>query len=300
MSGTIAVVALDAADYQLAQDWECENILLESHGPLETFTHSLDHPFTPEVWTSIATGKHPDEHGVENDAADWDSALLRLASKVTQYLPYRWRHYLGKPFRDRGHEQVIHQTGSDHIFDSGAAFGWPGVTEAEHLSEAWGWASEVTEGTLAEHELETKVMGNTGQELGWLIGMDNVGLPIAGVHSHALDITGHTFATRETMLREYYERIDELLGFIREKVSELVILSDHGMQVEWLDDDDPGAHSMRAMVSTTKGITGRLPESVFDVRGWLERNIETSPGRESKQATMDTAEGRLRELGYID
>lgn len=301
MADTLAVVALDAADYELARRWECENVLLDDHQEIETFTHSFDHPFTPEVWTSVATGLHPEEHDVREDAASWDSLPLRLASKVTQFLPHDWRNRLGKPFRERGHEQQIHRTDAPHAFESGAAFGWPGVTEAEHLSEAWGWASRVSRGEMETSELRERTLGNTGKEFGWLLGMQEAGVPIAGVHSHVLDITGHAFASREEPLREYYERVDRMLGWVRERVDELVVLSDHGMQVAWLDDEEPGVHSHRAMVGATAGVEGTLPDSVFEVRAWLEANTdEPDTGRSEEQVSMDTAEERLRELGYID
>lgn len=301
MPETLAVVALDAADYTLARDWECDNLLLDSHGQLETFTHSFDHPFTPEVWTSVATGTHPEEHDVRDDAADWDSLPLQLASKVTQFLPHDWRNRLGQPFRDRGHEQEIHQTDAPHAFENGAVLGWPGISNAEHLSEAWSWASRMSNDEMSTDELREQTLGNTGQEFGWLLGMDEVGVPIAGVHSHVLDITGHAFASREENLREYYERIDDMLGWVRENVDDLVVLSDHGMQVAWLDDDDPGAHSMRSMVAATEGVQGELPESVFGVRAWLEENTgSTTATGGDEDVGMDTAEERLRELGYIN
>ncbi len=302
MTETLAVVALDAADYELARRWECENVLLDQHGPLETFSYSHSQPFTPEVWTTVATGLHPREHEISHDAADWDSLPLRLASNVTQYLPHEWRSLLGQPFRERGHEQQIHVTDAPHAFEDGVVFGWPGISEADHLSQAWKWASDVQHGELTEHELQDKTVGNTGKEFGWLVAMDELDEPIAGVHSHVLDLTGHAFASRESGLRPYYEHVDSMLGWLREEVDELVVLSDHGMQVSWLDDPEPGTHSGRAVVAATDGVTGELPESVFEVREWLEANTaaaDSDPTIE-ETASMDTAEERLRELGYLD
>lgn len=300
MGDTLAVLALDAADYRLARKWDCENILLDEAGRLETFTYSLDHPFTPEVWASVATGLHPNEHGVREDAADWNSLPLRLASKMTHFFPHKVRNQLGKPFRKRGLEQEIHRTSSSHAFEQGVAFGWPGIADAEHLSEAWKWASQINRDQLTEESLHQKTLGNTGKELGWLVGMETANVPIAGVHSHILDITGHTYATRQSKLREYYEFVDEMVGQLRREVSKLVILSDHGMQVSWIDDESPGSHSMRAMVSSTSNVDGSLPFSVFEVREWLEANTGMALEDDDTRATMDTAEGRLRELGYIE
>jgi len=302
MSTSLAVLALDAADYRLARQWNCENMLLSKNRGIETFSYSYDHPFTPEVWTSIATGLQPEEHSVYGDAADWNSLPLRLVSKFTQYLPHKWRNLLGKPFRERGHEQHIHQSNKPHAFERGAVFGWPGISQADHLSEAWSWASKLNHGEMDMSELRSKTLGNTGKELGWLVGMQEAGIPIFGVHSHILDITGHAFANRKNLLREYYEYVDSMLSWVRDQVDELVIISDHGMQVSWLKDDSPGTHSDYAMFAATAGVEGELPESVFDVRAWLEANTEakSESDRQEGKVGMDTAEERLRELGYIE
>ncbi|MXR41866.1 hypothetical protein GRX01_11025 [Halobaculum sp. WSA2] len=300
MTDTLAVIALDAADYALARRWDCENILLENSGPLETFTYSADHPYTPEVWTSVATGVHPSEHEVTGDAADWDSLALRVASQATQFFPHKVRNTLGKPFRERGHRQEIHRTHLPHAFETGQVFGWPGIADATHLSEAWSWASKVSHGEMTERELRQRTMGNTGKEFGWIVGITDIDTPIAGVHSHVLDVTGHAFATREAKLREYYERVDSMLGWVRERTDELVVLSDHGIRVSWIDDGESGVHSNRAMVAATEGVKGDLPESVFDVRKWLELNTDDRERGVDQTVTMDTAEERLRELGYME
>lgn len=52
----ITVLRLDAADYEPANNWSCENILLDRHGEVQTETYSLNVPATLEVCPSIATG----------------------------------------------------------------------------------------------------------------------------------------------------------------------------------------------------------------------------------------------------
>lgn len=299
MTDTLAVLALDAADLALAERWDCENLLLDRHAELETFTHSLEHPFTPEVWASVATGLHPTEHGVKDDAAEWDSLPLRVASRFTSRLPNRWRIRLGKPFREMGHRQEVQRTDADTLFDEGAVFTWPGVGEAPHLSEAWTWTTQAEYGELTENRLRENLAGNTGKELGWLVAMERIDQPVAGVHSHVLDVAGHIYARRAEGLREYYELVDSMVGDVRSEFDRLVVLSDHGIQTEWLDDEEPGAHSMRAMVAATDAVAGDLPASVFDVREWLEPQVEAD-AREDRDLSVDTARERLQELGYME
>jgi len=127
--------------------------------------------------------------------------------------------------------------------------------------------------------------------------MSHTNVPLLGVHAHILDAAGHAFAEQPNQLREVYENVDEMLGVVREHVDRLVVLSDHGMEVGWIDSDEkPGSHSWRAMFGTTED--GPLPESVFDVREWLAQ-------RESEQdgvvdaASLDTTREQLEDLGYL-
>lgn len=113
MVENIVVIALDAADYALAREWDCENILLETHGEIETFTYGTETPSTLEVWPSVATGLHPEDHRIinENEAAQsWGNPVLRMGSKVTQYLPTTVRSTLGKPFHRAGQKKQFQQT----------------------------------------------------------------------------------------------------------------------------------------------------------------------------------------------
>lgn len=153
MPEILAVVTLDAADYTLARDWECDNLLLDSHGQFGIFTHSFYHPFTPEARTSVATGTHPEEHDDRDDAANWDSLPLQLASKITQYLPQEWHNRLGKPFRHREHEQEIHQNDALHAFEGGTVLGWPGIPEA------WSWDSKMSNDEMSTEEIREKTPG---------------------------------------------------------------------------------------------------------------------------------------------
>lgn len=299
MTDTLAVLALDCADYELVDRWDCSNLLLDTHAPLETFTFSEDTPLTLEVWPTVATGQHPTEHGIYDDAQTWETPALRMASMFTRPLPTAWRRKLGRPFKERGHELSFDQTDVDHLFEAGAAYGWPGITDADHLRQAWSWMSAAKQNEVTERELSTNVVGNAGKEVGWLLAVGTLGVPIAGVHSHLLDVGGHAYARRESSLREYYEYADDMVGILRESLDRIVVLSDHGIQVSWLDDPEPGEHSTRALVAATDAIEGPLPEGVFDVREWLQPQIQARKGDDAL-VTMDTARERLETLGYIE
>ncbi|PCR91571.1 alkaline phosphatase family protein [Natrinema ejinorense] len=313
---TLGIVALDAADYALARDWECENLLLERHCDLETFAHSGRYPNTLEVWTSVATGVGPTEHGLAStgEQQQWENPILEYASTLAPYvLPKEARITLGTWLRgdaggdgsdgDGGVDMTLRQTAHSHLFqqDARAVRWWPGVTPGEHLSETWHWLNLASNGEITDDELWRRLYGNAGLEVGWLQGMGGADVAVAGVHMHVLDAAGHAFATHPDRLRMVYERVDRLLGSVREHVDDLLILSDHGMQVAWLEGDaEPGFHSWRALASTT--LDDDPPEHVFDVREWVDAHADDSDGTrdDSGPAVMDTTEEQLRDLGYLE
>lgn len=299
MSAPITVIALDAADYRLLKEWGCENVLLENHGALETYVYGASVPATVEVWPTIATGLSPEEHGIiaEQNAQNWEHPLLRLASSVTKYLPREARDFLGKPFHKNGSKKRIAQTDASHVFEDGYVFGWPGITDAEHLVDAWNLMFRTDQNALTSPEFEGHLFRNTGAEFGWAARMADEHVPIVGVHSHILDIAGHAYANREDKLRNVYEKVDSMLGFLRSQTDTLVVLSDHGMQTGWIDEDtSPGTHSRRAMISTTE--EGALPKSVYDVCDWLEQ--KKRGGEQSADIVeSDAPTEHLRDLGYF-
>lgn len=299
---TLCVIALDAADYKLAREWDCRNILLDKHGELETFSYSKDGPTTLEVWTSVATGVHPREHGMAStgEQQEWENPLLRVAGRVTPYvLPKDLRVKLGTLFRGDDDDSVMtfEPTEHDQVFPEGGAYCWPGITPGEHLAETWHWLNLAEQGEIINEELWRRLYANAGKELGWLMGMSHTNQPLVGVHSHILDAAGHAFAERPERLREVYENVDEMLGRVRKHVDDLVVLSDHGMEVGWINgDEEPGSHSWRAVFATT--VDEPLPESVFDVREWLESQI-TQSNEHVDAASLDTTREQLEDLGYL-
>ena len=299
MTDTIAVLALDAADVRLAREWDCTNLLLDDHAKLETYAHTLDFPRTMEVWPTVATGLAPEEHGVVGDANEWENPALRAASNLTQYLPREVRSTLGRPFQRAGQERSMAQTDASHLFEDGAVRYWPGITPADHVREAWRLMAMASGGDVSEEQLKRELVGFAGEELGWLTVASEWDVPVAGVHSHVVDIMGHTYANREERLRETYEWIDREVGFLRDRVDRLVILSDHGMQVGWLDDESPGTHSFEALVSA-EGVDGPLPDSVYDVREWLEAQFDDVSNGDDTAASSDTPVQHLKDLGYME
>lgn len=299
MTDTICVLALDAADYELLQKWGCNNILLERRSKLKTFSWSKDEPYTPEVWATVATGVSPKAHGIgaSKQEMDWNNPLLRFASRFTEKLPNTVRQELGRPFREYGFESEFNQIedGVSHPFD--AQLSWPGLGKARHLRRMWRLMDDTVRGSMPQPLVDERMKSLTGQELGFLVAMNNTQKGVVGAHAHVLDIAGHLFAEDTETLREWYEWVDAQVGWLRSHCNKLVILSDHGIQNASSNDEDLGSHSWRAFISS-QGINAELPDSVYDVREYLEGHAETYDAEPTK-ATMDTPTETLEDLGYL-
>lgn len=293
----VGVVALDAADYRLVQNWELEHLLLDEHRSLETFTYTNpEDPHTLDIWPTVATGLDPSEHGVAAQSnTEWKDPKWALLSGLSSYfIPQRLRTVIGNRLLDEGVTRGLTAPviDAEHMFD--AAYMWPGICPAAHFESVQEALHAVRHGTLSESELRSLLYRYTADELGWLAARNG----LAGVHCHALDIAGHAFARRENNLREYYAHVDSLVGWLSDVIEELVVLSDHGMQVEWLEDPEPGGHSLEPFIAATDGIESPLPADIRDVHEWLtEFTLADRPP--DRTAVVDTPSDQLRDLGYL-
>ena len=300
MTDTVCVIALDAADYRLVKDWGLNNLLLEKHRPIETFAWSKDQPYTPEVWSTVATGVSPANHGIgeTTQEIEWDNPLLRLASRITQYLPHTYRIALGAPFRDRGASRSMQTIGEGIGTPFDATLSWPGLPDEDHLRVVWKEMDRVNRGVVTPTEVETTLYGYASQELGWLQGLATREYALIGTHIHLLDAAGHIHCQNQLGMREMYEWMDEQIGKLRQVCDRLVLLSDHGMQVDWKGDDSPGGHSWDSYIAT-QGLDEPLPGDVYDVRAYLE-TVKPKGSMQSGTVSMDTPTKQLQDLGYIE
>lgn len=302
---TLVVVALDALDAGLVEYFRpvSDGLVLESADELETFAHSKDDPFTPEVWASVATGLQPTEHGVTGaGTSEWDNHLLELGSKVTGRLSESTRGTLGKLVRrNTGHREKIGSTEVETMFDRDGAVvrNWPGVTDGSDLQTAWDLMNAAA-GDLPRNDFERELFGLCAEQFAWAREMLVHDVSLAGVHVHTLDAAGHAYAEDEAALRHAYGRVadfvEELAVALGED-DELLVVSDHGMRTGFYPEDDaenPATHSWRACATAT---TETLPASVYDIVDWVDEHWTPTA---AEKGSIDIPLDRLRELGYVE
>lgn len=298
-SSSVAVLGLDAADHALLNRWDCQNLLLNNDRQIETKAYTLEHPSTFEIWPSIATGVTPHEHGVWLEANDREvgGGIYQTLASLNSYLPDPLKERIVDLKRGAvGNE--LPTTTHDHIFRNGAVYNWPGVSPSRDFSQQTSQFGEVVEGTESVADFRRDQVVYTGRSLGWLMGHTEARTSIAGIHVHILDYFGHLYGEQPDALREVYEQVDRMVGRVREQFDELVIVSDHGMETKLLSEKKgPGEHSFRATFSTTAD--GELPESVFDIRSWLDERISTDTKEIEGEAHVDAPKEHLEDLGYM-
>jgi hypothetical protein len=300
---TLVVLALDAVDVRHAEDFGCENLLLDEHVEMRSVAHRLDHPHTGEAWPSIATGLHPTEHGMTGHG-EWDSPILTALSRIahTVGISGEIRDRIGDAIKENTDQGWQLRIVDEPTFLDGehrAVHNWPGVYRNESLHYIWGLFGGAHEEEMGQSTLVREAWTEAASKFGWTSEALDHDPELAATHVHVIDVLGHLYATGDReAYREAYRKIDRWVGELRAELDEddgLLILSDHGMEASWIDgDDDPGSHSWRAIASTT---LSDPPEHALDVRKWVEERIEAVEG---DAEAADLPEDQLRKLGYID
>ncbi|WP_126661907.1 alkaline phosphatase family protein [Haloterrigena salifodinae] len=298
---TLLVVALDALDSALVDEFDADRLRLETSGRMETVSHMREQPYTPEAWASAATGMHPSDHGVSGGTSKWSNPLVDFASRFTGHLSMSMRSNLGNLIEGAtGAEYTIAEVDSPTMFDGKdrIVHNWPGVSNGEELKRAWDimWREGQTNA-----EFERDILGLAAEQFGWVREMLQHDVSVAGVHVHLLDATGHAYTEDRDRLRTAYERAGEFVGELCKRLDpsdDLLLVSDHGMTVDFYSDEHDhasgsGAHSWRAYAAST---TDSVPDTILDVKSWVN---EHAPQVESEDERLDIDEQRLRDLGYI-
>ncbi|WP_233263372.1 alkaline phosphatase family protein [Halorhabdus sp. CUG00001] len=297
----LLVVALDALDHEHVEHFDVPSLELTRHRPIETFSYMKDQPYTLEVWPTVATGLGPAEHGLTGGGtSEWSNPAIDFLSRFTAKLGGNTRDRLGNlAERVTGAEYSIPETDADHVFEGEGrvVHNWPGVANSAELMRVWDTANP-DEGEQTIQGFEREIYGIAAEQFGWAREMLNHDLALAGVHVHTLDMCGHIYRYDEQRYRRTYERVNEWVGELWDRLSEdddLLLLSDHGIHTAWdSSDTEPGRHADRAMAATT--LEEPLFDDVRDARDWIDRVTEDVAVADDH---VDVPTDQLEDLGYI-
>jgi hypothetical protein len=306
---TLVVLGLDALDAAQVEHFDVPKLELNTHGKMETFAHQKDIPYTGEVWPSVATGLHPTDHGVtEGGQSQWDNLLVEYASRVlAPRLPMQRRAQLGRwVTRVTGADWELNETQEPTFFDAEGrhVHNWPGTINGDEVAEVWRHINHTVESGMPQEDYDRELCGNEVQKFAWVEEMLEFNTALVGTHVHLLDASGHSYGRNEDHYRFFYEKTAEHVEDIHNKMGdddELLILSDHGMNTEWLENDGEICHhSWRAYSAST---LDTRPRDVLDVKEWVDDHIgkhQRAYDRDRERTDLDMPEDTLRELGYIE
>jgi hypothetical protein len=274
-------------------------------------------PHTLELWPSLISGVHADDHGIKaatpGGSVDWDSTAIQLAADAAAgIVPQSIRTAIGRRLRDRVGLSMTaaSEFPAETVFDNGGrAISIPNYQTAydrEHGLDASRndvWATIIPDRSAAEGMepqvgLETvwaTLTGAAGDRLGHTLAAIQQGHDLVWTWFGLLDTIGHIQpAIGADLEQRGYRLAASIVELVRETAPEdatVVALSDHGLQ--------DGHHTEYATLATDAASAHEEISSVLDVAGWVERHRGDVGGTDVGYGDgVDEMHQQLEALGY--
>lgn len=290
---TVVILGIDALDPELVDAHEHSNLVLESHRSIDTIVSSQGEPSTHELWPTIITGCRPEGHGLQlDDGVAWENQVLAYGSRIADViLPDDLQTRLGAWLLNRTEEDAF-RVPATYYEDNDIETVFEG-----YRTTAIGIPNYVVdpEEEDREHQLR-RSMGDLFQRDPEATGghtsaapakfyeqcMEMAMIRIARVrralrsnryelvfgYTSGLDLIGHVAYEFPQLHTNAYAELNEFVGELVDDLSEedeLLLVSDHGLQ--------DGVHTEKAMVAGTDPEMIKQIESVLEVRGTLETEL---------------------------
>lgn len=324
---TTVVLGWDGLDDELVRQFDLRDAFGAHVRPIETIVNPvLDKPHTWELWPSIITGQHPNEHGIhahEYIETNWSNPLVRWAARLSEPIPDSMRWRVGRWLRDAGAEMAFESADyyNTTVFDAYRSFPLAIPNYRTAFDDRYGMSVDRGAELGAYLNTQTDESGETRrtpavapETFAGQIAAD-AGEKIA-LARHAiaqdydliflwlayLDTAGHvapTLSDPDAWMRQHYQQAADWTALIRDALGDddvLMCLSDHGLQ--------DGEHTRMACVGAWPARVAVETESVLDVADTIDAFTTASEARHDAHSTADGAVDEVREnlqaLGYVD
>jgi len=321
---TVVVLGVDALDPDLVDPDAHPNLTLDAHRAIETIVSSAGEPSTHELWPTIITGLRPEDHGLtlEDDGVAWGNPLIEFGSTVADYLlPERIQTRIGAWLLTNTGADAFRtpatyyaEKGIETVFDGreAAAIGVPNYVvdpdteDREHNlrrnlgdlferdPEARGGHTSADPDAFYEQCMEMAMIRIARARRALRGGRHE----LVFAYTSGLDLIGHVTYDLPDLQRGAYDELDEFVGELRADLGdgdELLLISDHGLQ--------DGLHTDEAMVAGTDPEMVGAVESVLDVRGVVEAELDDGnhlgDGTDRTLGDGDEVREQLEDLGYM-
>lgn len=323
---TVVVLGVDALDPDLVDPEVHQNLTLAANRSIETIDSVAGNPSTHELWPTIITGLHPEDHGLtlEDDGVAWGNPLLEFGSAAADtVLPDVLQNRIGAwlltntdadAFRTPATYYDNH--GVDTVFDNRDAMAIgipnyvvdPDTEDREHnLRQSLGDLFERDQSATGGHTssdphkfyeqcLEMVMIRIARARRGLRGGQQE----LVFAYTSGLDLVGHVTYDLPRLQRSAYDETDEFVAELRadlDENDELLVVSDHGLQ--------NGVHTHEAMVAGTDEGMIEAIDSVLDVRTVIEAELRSEDHQHDRkeESFSETGAGevkdQLEDLGYI-
>jgi hypothetical protein len=321
----VIILGWDALDADLIHDYGLAEQFGGEVSRIETYANPvINEPHTRELWPSIITGLHPDEHGIhaveETDGVNWDNPAIDLAASLASgVVPHEVRTVIGKWLREQGagldakRPGYYREHGIPTIFDDGGRVisvpnyvtGYDQQHELDaNRDDVWGAilpgrdGSEGLEPNVPLAAVYHTIFGAVGERVGHTLAAIQQGHDVVFTWFGLLDTVGHIAPAVEGPIEESaYRHAARLTQSVRDHApadATVVSVSDHGLQA--------GEHTHYATLASADPAPHDRIGSVFDVAGWVSE--ARSGNREEAgyaygegiEATTD----QLEQLGYVE
>lgn len=325
---TVVVLGWDGLDPDLLREFGVEGSFGAVREIETVVNRELGKPHTWELWPSIITGQHPDEHGIHAEEYiedSWSNPLVRWAAKLSTPLPdwIRWR--AGRIVRDAGAtidfetQEYYEVNGFSTVFDGRASYAVGVPNYRSLVDDAHGlvcdrgaalaeyMATETVDGetrrrpTVSPMRFMERIEADAAEKLALTRAAITQDYDLVFVWLAYVDTAGHvapTVADPRGWMQHTYETTAQYTDFIKNTLTKddtLLCVSDHGLQ--------DGEHTETACISSwphdhTDGV-----ESVLDVAARID---ELAPQSQSSRECFENSDGvagevreRLEDLGYV-
>jgi len=325
MTGPIIILGWDGLDIDLAERFGVAESFGSHAEPIETYVNpATGEPHTKELWPSMVTGLHPDEHGITatvdgESRPEWDSDALAVAARVADWtVPNSVQLWLGRALQDRGAAQESYRPAYydrrdiETVFDdTGRAISIPNY-QTDHdrrlgldANRDGVWAELAIDRTGEGAEFTPQVdmaaiHDILGRELGRRVGLTvdaiGAGHSLVWTWFGVLDTVGHINPAVEAPLQRQYYQIaaaqTQAVRALAPEAATVVAISDHGIQ--------GGEHTHHATVASDDHAPVATIDHVFEVADWMRQQDPAGHGGTAVDGdAVDTVNDRLESLGYI-
>ena len=336
---TTIVLGWDGLDYELAERFGLFDDFGPYHTQIETYNNPvIDLPHTHEIWPSIITGVHRNEHGLwvarDHDRKEWSNPVIDLASRLAEdAIPKSVREKIGALLQQAEEDRLNQATpeyyterGLSTVFDGRRSYAISVPNYETALDEEYGFDSDRS--TIFEHtvlpdgsenfeplfgplKIDERLSKQVSERLGVVKANIQYDHDLVFVWLGYLDTVGHLAPVRDEAgwYHRCYQYAASLTADIRSCLAPddtLICVSDHGLQ--------GGEHTHNAFFGATDETLIENVESVLDVRDAIDSTtaandparppsvrdaFQGTHGRVGEAYSHEKLHGQLEDLGYL-